>query len=95
MVMTDSASAPVPDATILTLLHLLGIQAMVALGEVISPITQQKTVNLRQAQWHIAGIEVLQEKTAGNLTEAEETAIEKVLVELREVLARKKARKAV
>jgi hypothetical protein len=89
---TDShppAAPSVPAASFLTLLHTLGIQAMIALGEIESPMTGAQQVDLRQAHWHIDTIKVLQQKTAGNLSEEETSAIANVLRELGELLARK------
>jgi hypothetical protein len=61
----------------------LTTSALVCLGELPDPITKEKTLNLPLAQQTISIIEVLKEKTKGNLTEDEENLIGTVLYDLR------------
>lgn len=75
--------APQPEASFLTIIYTMGTQAMIALGEIESPLTHQQSVDARQAQWQIDSLQVLQEKTEGNLTEEESTALKNVLAELK------------
>ena len=55
---------------------------MVALGEVESPDTGQKQMNLALAQDTINVLTMLKHKTAGNLTEDEQRLIDGLLVEV-------------
>jgi hypothetical protein len=45
--------------------------AMVGLGEAPDPDTNQKTQNLTMARYNLALLEMLKEKTAGNLSDEE------------------------
>lgn len=61
----------------------LSTSALVHLAELPDPITSEKKVNLALAKQTIAIIEMLQEKTKGNLTEEEDQLIEDLLYDLR------------
>jgi len=61
----------------------LTTSALVCLGELPDPITKEKTKNLALAQQTISIIEILKEKTAGNITEDEENLLSTVLYDLR------------
>jgi hypothetical protein len=61
----------------------LTTSALVCLGELPDPITKEKVINLPLAQQTISIIEILKEKTNGNLTEDEENLIGTVLYDLR------------
>ena len=56
---------------------------MVALGEVESPDTGQKQMNLALAQDTINVLTMLKSKTAGNLSEDEQNLIDGLLLEVR------------
>jgi hypothetical protein len=61
----------------------LTTSALVCLGELPDPIAKEKTMNLPLAQQTISIIEILKEKTKGNLTEDEENLLGTVLYDLR------------
>lgn len=61
----------------------LGMQALVALGEMENPLTKKKETDLDQAHYMIDIIELLQQKTKGNLTSEETQMIEGLLYQLR------------
>jgi hypothetical protein len=61
----------------------LTTSALVCLGELPDPISKEKTTNLPLAQQTISIIEILKEKTTGNLTEDEENLLGTVLYDLR------------
>ncbi len=61
----------------------LSTSALVHLGELPDPVTNQKGSNLQLAQQTIGVIELLKEKTRGNLTEEEAKLIDTVLYDLR------------
>ena len=61
----------------------LGMQALMALGEIENPTTNKKEKELPQAKYLIDIIEVIQEKTKGNLIEEESRVIDQLLYELR------------
>ncbi len=62
----------------------LGIQALIALGVIENPVTGERTQNLVQARMLAADLEMLLEKTAGNLEPHEEAKLREVLNGLRE-----------
>ena len=62
----------------------LGIQALIALGVIENPVTGERTQNLVQARMLAADLEMLLEKTAGNLSPGEESKLREVLNGLRE-----------
>lgn len=61
----------------------LSTSALVHLGELPDPITNKKETNLQLAKQTISIIEMLKDKTKGNLTEEEESLIESVLYDVR------------
>ena len=61
----------------------LGMQALAALGELENLITKKKETDLDQARYMIDIIEILQEKTKGNLTPEEAQMLEGLLYQLR------------
>ena len=61
----------------------LALQAAIALGQIANPATNQKEENPAQAKFIIDTLNMLKEKTKGNLTKGEAAAIDDVLYELR------------
>ncbi len=61
----------------------LSTSALVHLGELPDPITNKKEVNLQLAKQTISIIEMLKDKTKGNLTSEEESLMESVLYDVR------------
>jgi hypothetical protein len=61
----------------------LSTSALVHLGELPDPITNKKEVNFQLARQTISIIEMLKDKTKGNLTSEEESLIESVLYDVR------------
>lgn len=61
----------------------LNTAALVHLGEIPDPITQKKQSNLLLAKQTIDTLEMLKEKTKGNLTVEEEKLLESILFELK------------
>jgi hypothetical protein len=61
----------------------LSTSVLVHLGELPDPVTNKKEQNLQLAHQTISVIELLKEKTRGNLTEEEQKLIETVLYDLR------------
>ena len=61
----------------------LGMQAMIAMGKLENPISQKAEVNLEQARFLIDTLEIIKEKTKGNLTEQESGLLEDSLFNLR------------
>lgn len=61
----------------------LSLQTAIALGEIENPITNRKEENLTQARFIIDTIDMLKNKTKGNLTPQESALLENILYELR------------
>lgn len=61
----------------------LSTSALVHLGELPDPISNRKEVNLQLAKQTISIIEMLREKTKGNLSQEEEKLINNVLYDVR------------
>jgi len=67
----------------LELLNLLAIQAAVSLGGYRGPGGERIPANPAAAKHHIDLLDVLDQKTKGNLTEEEKRALDSILYELR------------
>lgn len=66
----------------------LSFQAMIGLGLLENPVTRRKQVNAESARMLIDDLEMLRDKTFGNLDDEESAYIEKVVVDLRHQFAR-------
>ncbi|MBV8056497.1 MAG: DUF1844 domain-containing protein [Deltaproteobacteria bacterium] len=72
-----------PEITFGTFVVGLSTQALVHLGELPDPHTNQQTTDLSAAQQLIDIIVMLEHKTRGNLDQDEQTMLETILFELR------------
>lgn len=64
------------------------LQAMLQLGVLPNPATgEPNPVNLVRAQHELALLEILQEKTKGNLDEEEKQILDEIVVTLRQHIA--------
>lgn len=81
----DPGDIPMPPASLDMLITTLATEVLVALGAVPHPATGQTQVHRNQAQFLIDTIDVLRQKTKGNLTPDEQQMIESVLHQLRMV----------
>jgi len=76
-------AAQFPPASFEMLLTTLATEAMVALGQLPHPATQKAEQNLGQARYVIDMLEVISEKTKGNLSPSEEAMQIELLHQLR------------
>ncbi len=60
----------------------LGFQAMIFLGEIPNPLTNQQDKNLKQAKFLIDTLVLIREKTTGNLTKEESELLNSSIYEL-------------
>jgi hypothetical protein len=74
---------PLPEINFINFIFSLSTSALIQLGEIQDPLTQQQAKNLPLAKQTIDLIGILKEKTKGNLTPDEERFIETVLYDLR------------
>jgi len=79
--MADSHPAPGFQVLVST----FATQAAVALGQIASPITNETGVDLGQAKFAIDLLQILEEKTKGNLTAEEDSTLQDLLYQLRMV----------
>ncbi|AEA34066.1 DUF1844 domain-containing protein [Hippea maritima] len=70
-------------ATFIHLIVSMAEAAYVNLGVVEDPFTKKKAKDLKQAKYTIDMLEVLKEKTKGNLNKEEEELFDEVLYDLR------------
>ena len=70
-----------PNFTILV--SSLSMQAMISLGNLENPVSGKKEQNLEQARFLIDTLDILKDKTKGNLTEEEAHLLEDSLYHLR------------
>lgn len=74
--------APSLEADFRFFVSSLGMQALMALGEVENPVTKKAESDLNQARYIIDTINMLKEKTKGNLTEDEARMLDSMMYEL-------------
>jgi hypothetical protein len=74
---------PLPPASFEMLVTTLATEAMIGLGQMPHPMTGQIHADLLQARYAIDMIEMLAEKTRGNLTPNEERGLHALLHQLR------------
>jgi len=78
-----AADMPFPPASFDLLLTTLATETLVALGQLPHPVTGQAQPHRNHAKYLIDTIDVLREKTKGNLTPEEQQGIETLLHQLR------------
>lgn len=76
---------PMPPASFEMLVSTLATEALVAMGQVPHPATGKAELRRNQAQYLIDTLDVLRERSQGNLTPAEQQLLEDVLHQLRMV----------
>lgn len=80
---TGSELPPLPPASFEMLVSMLFTQAMAALGQVPDPASGKSNIDKRYAKHCIDTLEMLVEKTKGNLSESESKMIDEALHALR------------
>ena len=77
------AAGKMPPATFEFLIHTLFTQALMAFGRIPNPITNKALKNIATAKHFIDTVDMLAEKTHGNLTSDERKLLEEVQHQLR------------
>ena len=72
-----------PPASFEMLVTTFATEAMVALGQLPNPFTNEHSVNWDHAKYTIDMLQVIAEKTKGNLSQEEDTMLEGLLHQLR------------
>jgi len=80
---TKAEDLPLPEASFITFIAGMGTQALVHLGAVPDPATGKVQVQVQAAKYTIDILGVIEEKTAGNLTDDEKRHLDGLLYELR------------
>lgn len=79
----DPSGQELPEASFRTLLGTLASQAIMGLGAMADPKTGRVIIDLESSQFSIDMLQVLEEKTTGNLSDEEKDELTQVLSELR------------
>ncbi len=79
----EPSHGPLPEGNFAALVSMLTTQALFALGLLQIKGQEERKPDLEMAKYNIDMLQVLEEKTKGNLTEEEETVLENTLNELR------------
>jgi hypothetical protein len=81
----EGGDLPMPPASFEMLLTTLATEALVALGQVPHPATGKTEVHRNQAKFLIDTVDVLKQKTAGNLSTSEQQVLDSLLHQMRMV----------
>jgi hypothetical protein len=85
----DAPSAEPAESDFLAFISTLAMQALMAMGEIPHPQTHQRHEDLVQAQYLIDSLEMLSQKTQGNLSPEEEKEMKNLLYQLKMKFVRK------
>lgn len=77
------ADGPMPAPSFLELLNLLVMQSLVGLGAISGPGGERIPPNLEVAKHYIDMLQMLEEKTKGNLNAEEQKVLDQTLYEIR------------
>jgi len=75
--------AQVPEVNFNNFITSLSLQTLISLGEIENPFTSKKEKNLKQAKFLIDTMDMLKEKTLGNLAQEEAQVLETIIYELK------------
>lgn len=76
-------NAGLPDASVQELIGIFVTQALFQLGELPNPITKKTETNLAHAKHTIDMLQVIKDKTSGNLSPEEQKLLDTQLYDLR------------
>jgi hypothetical protein len=79
----EKPHGPLPEGNLAALISMLTTQALFALGLLQVKGQEERKPDLELAKYNIDMLQVLEEKTKGNLTKEEETVLANTLNELR------------
>lgn len=80
---STAAGGQMPPANFETLISTMATQALFAMGAIPDPRTGQRMAHLDLARHHIDMLNIIEEKTKGNLSEEEANMLTGTLYELR------------
>jgi hypothetical protein len=74
---------PIPDPSFAELINMIAMQAIVGFGGMTGPGGERIPPNLEIAKHYVDMLQVLEDKTRGNLTEDEKKLLDQVIYEIR------------
>jgi hypothetical protein len=80
---SEPSAGQMPPASFEMLVTMFATEAMVAMGQIPHPATQQMSLSPEHARYTIDMLEMIQKKTKGNLESGEETMLIDLLHQLR------------
>jgi uncharacterized protein DUF1844 len=80
---TSSAKQPPPEASFAMIISSFHAQALIAMGAIASPVDGKQTLDLEAAKFSIDLLQVMADKTEGNLSDDEAQMIQASLTDLR------------
>jgi hypothetical protein len=83
-----ASDVPLPGGDFRLFVTRLSFQAMIALGLLENPVTKTRQVNAASAKMLVDDLEMLRDKTFGNLDDEESAYLDKIVSDLRHHLAR-------
>lgn len=81
--MSFEQAVETPEAKFTILVSSLATQVLVSLGQIENPLSKKKEVDLKGAKFSIDLLQMLADKTRGNLSDVEKRYLEGVLYRLR------------
>ncbi len=82
-----------PEANFVTFISSLSFQALIALGEMENPFSGKKEESLAQAKFVIDTLDMIKDKTLGNLGSDEASLLDNITYELKMKFTTKSSRK--
>ena len=79
----EARGGPLPPASFAAFLQGLARQCLIAMGDLDDPVSGRREQDLEQAKFTLDLLQILEEKTKGNLDEDEEKALGALLYQLR------------
>lgn len=83
-----ASDVPLPGGSFRLFVTRLSFQAMMSLGMIENPLTHERAKNLPHARALLDDLEMLLEKTSGNLTHDEHAHLEKIIADMSHALER-------
>lgn len=83
-----ASDMPLPGGDFRLFVTRMSFQAMIALGLLENPVTRTKQLNTNSARMLIDDLEMLRDKTFGNLDDEESAYLDKIVSDLRHHLGR-------
>ncbi len=80
---TQKKISKIPEASFSLFVSSLTTQALISLGEVDNPFSKTKEQNVDQAKFTIDTLQIIKDKTSGNLTDDETRLLDTALYDLR------------